>query len=169
MFKNIFILLFILGCQTTPPLTPQQRRTLQTRIYNAPYETVFRAFKTVMQDEGYIVKNQDMLGGLIVSETQKNMGSGYNSFLVLGALADGFSNSSGSSRNNTYATGKTFTSTVNLEEVRKNVVEARLIFQTTVNYSGGGQTGREIVDPEVYRSIFVKVNNEVERRKTLKR
>jgi len=166
--KYFFAFLFITACQTTPTLTPDQRRTLQTRIFKpASYNTVFRAFKTVMQDEGYIIKNLDMDGGFIVAETRKGMGGAYNTLIILGAFADGFSGQSSSAGN--YATGKTYTCTVNLEEIQKNVVEARLIFQKTTNYSRGGKAGGELLDPEVYRNIFSKVYREVERRKALKR
>ena len=160
--RYFFITLFLIACQTVPTLSPDQRRALQTRVFKpASYNTVFRAFKTVMQDEGYIIKNMDMDGGFIVAETRKGMGAGYNTLIILGAL------SGGSSTN--YATGMTFTCTVNLEEIQKNVVEARLIFQRTTNYSRGGQAGGELLKPEVYRNLFTKVSREVERRKALKR
>lgn len=162
--RYFFICLFLIACQTAPLLSPDQRRALQTRIFKpASYNTVFRAFKTVMQDEGYIIKNMDMDGGFIVAETRKGMGSGYN--IIIGAIADGMSGQSSSN----YATGRTYTCTVNLEEIQKNVVEARLIFQRATNYSRGGSTGRELLNPEVYRNIFAKVSREVERRKALKR
>ncbi len=165
--KYFFILFFLIACQTTPPLSADQRRTLQTRIFKpASYNTVFRAFKTVMQDEGYIIKNMDMEGGFLVADTQKSMGSGYNTLIILGAFAAGLS---GNTRNNNYATGRTYTCTVNLEEIQKNVIEARLIFQKITNYSRGGQAGGELLQPEVYRNIFAKVSREVERRKALKR
>ena len=60
------------ACQTVPKLSPQQRRQLQTRAFkDVGYNNVFRAFKTVLQDEGYIIKNQDMKGGLIVAHLQQ--------------------------------------------------------------------------------------------------
>jgi len=165
--RYFFICLFLIACQTAPTLTPDQRRALQTRIFKpASYNTVFRAFKTVMQDEGYIIKNMDMDGGFIVAETRKGMGSGYNTLVIMGAIADGMS---GRRRSSNYATGRTYTCTVNLEEIQKNVVEARLIFHKTTNYSRGGATGGELLSPEVYQNIFAKVFREVERRKALKR
>ena len=165
-----FLAFFFLttACQTVPTLSPDQRRALQTRIFKSvSYNTVFRAFKTVMQDEGYIIKNIDMAGGFIVAETQKSMGSGYNTLIILGAVADGFSGNSSSNSN--YATGRTYTCTVNLEEISKNTVEARLIFQKTTNFSSGGRSGGELLAPEVYQNVFAKVSREIERRKALKR
>ncbi|MDE0151267.1 MAG: hypothetical protein OXK80_02060 [Bdellovibrionales bacterium] len=154
--------LCLTACQTTPALSPDQRRTLQTRIFKpASYNTVFRAFKTVMQDEGYVIKNMDMDGGFLVAETQKSMGAGYNTLVILGAL--------GGNGGTNYATGRTYTCTVNLEEIQKDVVEARLIFQRTTNYSRGGKAGGELLKPEVYQNLFAKVFREVERRKALKR
>ena len=152
----------MIGCQTTPSLTPQQRRTLQTRIYEAPYGTVFRAFKTVMQDEGYIIKNQDITGGLIVAEAQSTNRAGM--FFQTLSLLD---NSSHPYAN--YRTGQTYSWSVNLEEIQKDRIETRLILQRSDTFSQGGQVGMEVLKPEVYRNIFIKVNNEVARRKALKR
>ncbi len=155
-------LFFITACQTIPVLSPDQKRALQTRVFkSASYNTVFRAFKTVLQDEGYIIKNTDMDGGFMTAETQKSMGAGYNTLIILGAA-------SGSPQNN-YATGRTYTCTVNLEEIQKNTVEARLIFQKTTNFSRGGKSGGELFAPEVYRNVFTKVSREIQRRKALKR
>ena len=160
-----------MGCQTTAPLTPQQRRALQVRIFSsASYNTVFRAFKTVMQDEGYIIKNQDFEGGLIVAESQKpaeSLSGGQFAMAVAVGVLSGMSGNSATQNN--YKTGQVFSWSVNLEEIQKDSVEARLILQRQDFYSQGGKRGREILDPEIYRNIFVKVLREIERRKALKR
>ena len=160
----LFSFLFFLSCQTTAPLSSDQRRTLQVRTFSSTsYNTVFRAFKTVMQDEGYIVKNQDFEGGLIVAESQKSESSG-NIFVmgVIGGLTSSHPN------DNHYRTGQIFSWSVNLEQIQKNAIEARIILQQKDLYSSGSQSGREILDPQIYQNIYAKVNREIQRRKALK-
>ena len=140
------------GCVTTPQLSPQQRRSLQVRNFESTYNHVFRAFKTVLQDEGYIIKNQDMKGGLIVAHSSKSTGAG---MAVLAALGG----------NKNYHTGTTYEVSVNLEAIRKQYVESRVLIQKVDSYSLGGSQGREIVNPALYKNIYSKVMVEVERRK----
>ena len=163
----ILTLFFLTACQTVEPLSPDQRRALQVRSFsNVSYNTVFRAFKTVMQDEGYIIKNQDFEGGLIVAESQKQAGAG--GFEILHAVSIGLSGGGGSAPQR-YRTGQVFSWSVNLEEIKKNVVESRIILQMKDLYSGGGHTGREVLSPGTYQNIYVKVQREINRRKALKR
>lgn len=143
-------LLLSVGCATVR-ISPQQRRAMQVKYFESSYNNVFRAFKAVLQDEGYIIKNQDMQGGLIVAHASKASSTG---MVVLAALA-GQSN---------YHTGTTFEVSVNLEEVRKNYVESRLIIQKVDAYSMGGSRGNEIVKPELYKNLYSKVMVEVARR-----
>ena len=149
----LLCLLFWAGCATTTKLSPQQRRALQVRNFESSYNHVFRAFKTVLQDEGYIIKNQDMQGGLIVAHNSKSAGAG---MAVLAALAG---------NNTNYKTGSTYEVSVNMEEIRKKYVESRVIIQRVDAYSQGGAQGREIIDPALYRNIYSKVMVEVQRRK----
>lgn len=169
IFKSQWILLFsfLSACQTVAPLSPDQRRALQVRVFSdTSYNTVFRAFKTVMQDEGYIIKNQDFEGGLIVSESQKPVK--ISGLEIMGAIAQGLSQEP-SYHQSDYRTGHTFSWSVNLEEIQKNVIEARLILQQKTLYSRGGETGREILQPETYQNIYAKVSREIHRRKAMKR
>ena len=151
-----FLLLSMAGCVTTPQLSPQQRRSLQVRNFESTYNHVFRAFKTVLQDEGYIIKNQDMQGGLIVAHNSKPTGGG---MAVLAALGG----------NENYHTGTTYEVSVNLEAIRKKYTESRVIIQKVASYSQGGSRGREIIDPALYRNIYAKVIVEIERRKAQKK
>ena len=153
-----FCLLFWAGCVTTSQLSPQQRRSLQVKNFESSYNHVFRAFKTVLQDEGYIIKNQDMQGGLIVAHASKSTGTGT---AILAALGLG--------GNQNYQTGSTYEVSVNLEEIRKKYVESRVIIQKVDRFSQGGSQGREIVNPALYKNIYSKVMVEVERRKAQKK
>ena len=151
VFYFSFLFLFT-GCATTQ-LSPQQRRALQVKHFkDSSYNNVFRAFKTVLQDEGYIIKNQDMDGGLIVAHSSKPISLGY-------AILAGLSGQPN------YQTGTTYEVSVNLEEINKNYVESRVIIQQVSSYSQGGSQGAEIINPELYKNIYTKVFTEVARRK----
>lgn len=162
---SILLFFFFVSCQTVTPLSSDQKRALQVRVFSlTSYNTVFRAFKTVMQDEGYIIKNQDFEGGLIVAESQKPIRHSAGVWLL--SISSGLS---GRSEPPTYRTSDVYSWSVNLEEIKKDNIETRLILQRKTLYSKGQQTGGEILDPEVYRNIYTKVMREINRRKALKR
>ena len=144
-------LVFVAGCQTQPKMSTAQIRAMQTRSFeDTTYDNVFRAFKTILQDDGYQIKNQDLSGGLIVATIQKTDGmAGWNSFFSSGQ---------------NYRTGEGFEVSVNLEKVGKTV-ETRLTVQKQEQYSMGGHQGDVILDPGIYKTIYEKVTTEVSRRK----
>jgi hypothetical protein len=148
---SLILVVFIAGCASEPVMSPQQRRQLQTRIFeHVSLKNVFRAFKTVLQDEGYIITNQDMAGGLIVATIEKtDRSSGFWE-----ALAG----------NGNYRTGEGFQVSINLEQ-NDDSVESRMTLQKLEQYSHGGQKGKEILDPALYKSFYARVKTEVERRK----
>ncbi len=150
--SSFCVVLFFIGCATAT-LSPQQRRALQVKHFKSSYNNVFRAFKTVLQDEGYIIKNQDMEGGLIVAHASKSPSGFFSAMSVLGGDSDN------------YRTGVTFEVSVNLEKIRSNYIESRVIIQQIDSFSKGGARGKEIVSPELYQNIYSKVRVEVARRK----
>ena len=156
----MIILFFSTSCTTVPKLSPQQRRALQVRHFESSYNNVFRAFKTVLQDEGYIIKNQDMQGGLIVAQASKKASHGF--WTYLGAVGAGLSSNS---QQYDYQTGTNFEVSVNLEEIRKNYVQSRVIIQKTDTYKRSGSQGDEVINTEVYKNIYSKVRVEIARRK----
>jgi len=153
----VLSLLFLSYSCATVKMSTQQRRAMQVKNFEDSYNNVFRAFKTVLQDEGYIIKNQDMQGGLIVAHASKTSSS--TGMVVLYALAGQHS----------YRTGTTFEVSVNLEEIRKKYVESRVIIQRVDAYSMGGSRGNEIIDPKLYQNIYSKVMVEVARRRANKK
>lgn len=153
--KSLLILFFIFssGCVSLPQLSPQQKRALQTKVFrNTDYNDVFRAFKSVLQDEGYIIKNQDFQGGLLVAEIEKSSGAIPGVIFFLGGTDD------------SYPTGTEFTLSVNLEKINSKTTEARTIVQEKVRYNRGGVHGRQILTPEIYKSLYNKVEVEIRRR-----
>lgn len=130
-------LLILCGCTSVPSISPAQRRALQMRTFEkASYENVFGAFKKVLEDSGYQIKNQDMSGGLIEALFQKNKAT------------------TGSHP----SLDKSFQVSVNLEKVNKVTVESRVSIQTT-------ESGHEIFDEKIYQNIYDPVHVEIERHK----
>ena len=154
--KPIFICLSLalmtMSCATMPELSPSQRRAMQSRTFeDASYESVFRAFKTVLQDDGYIIKNQDQPGGLIVASIEKtDKGS------IFMAAMNNQSN---------YRTGEGYEVSVNMEKLNEKTTDSRLTIQKLEDFSQGGKRGSEILDEKLYKTFYDKVKTEVERRK----
>lgn len=151
----LVVLLFTTGCATMAPLSPSQRRAMQSRTFEeTSYESVFRSFKTILQDDGYIIKNQDLSGGLIVATIEKTDNSGL--FLA---------NFGSSPNRSNYRTGEGYEVSINLEKLNEKTIESRLTIQKVESYSQGGKNGYEILDPQLYKNFYEKVRVELERRK----
>jgi hypothetical protein len=150
MKKILALTLLLTACAITPPMSPQQIRAMQMRSFeDTTYENVFRSLKTVLQDEGYVIKNQDMVGGLIVGSNQRTDGmSNFNMVFNAGK---------------NYRTGESYEVSVNLEKVGKTV-ETRMTIQKMESYSMGGSQGNPILEPETYKNIYQKVSVEIKRR-----
>ena len=157
-FMTLAFLLLFSACVSVPRLSPAQRRALQVKRFSASYNNVFRAFKTVLQDEGYIIRNQDMEGGLIVARASRSDMSTGRAILI--GLAG-----AGNGQPPHYRTGTTYEVSVNLENIQDRYVESRVIIQQTDSYNYGGSRGREILSPKLYQNIYKKVQVEVARRK----
>ncbi len=153
VLASLLGLLVFTGCETTPEMSPQQRRSLQIRTFDSTYKNVFNAFKTVLQDEGYIIRNQDFSGGMILAEATKSSNHGAVKFLRA------FANNG-----NDYVTSEGYSISVNLEEINKTATESRLILQKTQNMKRGSSIGNELLDPAVYKNIYQKVSVEIQRR-----
>ena len=152
-FYGVLILVAsLVGCATMPELSSMQRRQMQSRSFDdANYDSVFRAFKTILQDDGYVIKNQDLQGGLIVATIEKS---------TPGSV---FMASMNEQKN--YQTSEGYEVSINLEKMGEKTVESRLTIQKLEAFSQGGHSGREILDAELYQTFYDKVRVEVERRK----
>ena len=154
LLSTLFLAFVLQSCafMEETRISPQQRRAMQTKTFrDTSYNNVFRAFKTILQDDGYIIQNQDYNGGLITAEAQKT------NFTAL--FFSKIGNNSGDS-----AVGKSFQVTVNLEKISEKIMETRLIIQEKTQYQRGGVTGKEVIDPKLYRTIYQKVSVEIKRR-----
>ncbi len=156
---------FLISCQTAPQLTSNQRRVIQTKHFvAASYENVFRSFKTVLQDEGYIIMNQDKDGGLIVAEATETIPFS-NHTLASKTMNHPFMLKTTPPQQTPAV--KTLLASINLESVSKDLVEARIVLREKDIYVNGMRTGREIINPRQYRNLFVQVLRQIEYRKAL--
>lgn len=147
----IFALVVSFACEHTPEWTPQQRRAMQVRTFNASYRNVFLAIKDVLQDDGYQIKSQDYRGGLIVAKKEIDTTTKlFGFFVVEGDPSE--------------TTGVTFQVSFNLERVSKANVEARLTLSSIAKRRDGQHRAKEVVEPKTYQAIYRNLQVEIKRR-----
>jgi uncharacterized lipoprotein YajG len=68
--KNILLLVIslFLFCACATQMSGLQRQSLETEYIEGSYKTIFRAIRTVFQNEGYAVKQSDIKSGFILFE-----------------------------------------------------------------------------------------------------
>lgn len=106
---------------------------------------MFRAFKNVLQEEGYLLTRQDANGGVIVAEVGQKATSGG---VMLGQLR----------------AGRVREIVINVWKIPDGKTVARLSLQLVRNYTLGGSDGDEIVEEPFYDEIFSLVKAELGRR-----
>lgn len=153
---SIFLLLtFLVGCAAGPQLSQMQIRQLTTKMIEGSYENVFRATMTILQDQGYVIKNTDMNSGLIVANIDRETsgGSQFMQALFLGRITD---------KNTVIEVSAT------VNKLNEENQELRLNLQET-NYSGSGakQNIKQIYDEKVYQDLFNQITLEVKRREAM--
>ena len=153
----LFVLLsvFVFGCAAGPQLSQMQIRQLTTKMIDGNYENVFRATMTILQDQGYVIKNTDMNSGLIVANIDRETsgGSQFAQALFLGRITD----------KNTIIE---VSATVN--KLNDKTQELRINLQET-NYSGNGAKNniKQIYDEKIYQQLFNDITVEVKRREAI--
>lgn len=153
----LFVLLSVLffGCAAGPQLSQMQIRQLTTKMIDGSYENVFRATMTILQDQGYVIKNTDMNSGLIVANIDRETSGGSQFFqaLLVGSVYD---------KNTVIEVSAT------VNKLNEQTQEIRLNIQET-NYSGGGakQNIKQIYDGQVYQKLFNDITLEVKRREAM--
>ncbi len=76
IFYPVITALFLTACMsggdtTKPTFSDAQRRSMQVRTHDASYDMIFHAVKSVLLDDGYIIKSQDFAGGMVLAEGGK--------------------------------------------------------------------------------------------------
>ena len=145
-------LALLTSCSTGPSWSAQQRRALQMRTFDASYESVFMAAKNVLQDDGYLIADQDYKGGLILAK--KSVDNKVASFMKIPIL---FESEEG-------VRGKEYQISFNIEKISKRNIETRLTIMESLKMNRGQGAGVEVVDPDTYKAIYDKLNTEIKRR-----
>lgn len=159
-FYLVAVAMFLSGCATpdsSAKLSPMQKRQITTHQIEGSYENVYRATMTVLQDQGYIVKNTDMASGLIVAniDRETSKGSQFMQEFFLGYVSN---------------KGTFIESTITVGEINETLQEIRMSLQETrYNQFGGKEDIRQILQPEPYREIANQITVETKRREALGR
>ncbi|MBC7364887.1 MAG: hypothetical protein H5U07_10190 [Candidatus Aminicenantes bacterium] len=165
IFSFILIVIFAVGniaCTPEPRLSPMQVRQITTKLFQSDYETVYRACLTILQDQGYVIKNTDMDSGLIVASITKETSAGSQVFqaLMLGYIPN---------------KGKEYELSCMVNKVSDNSTEVRLsIHETkygqTSAWSGSSKLGaKQIYDEKLFRALFNEIEVEIKRREAMKK
>jgi hypothetical protein len=135
------------GCATTPTanLTPLEIQQIQSRSFEADYNTTFRSVVSVFQDLGYTIKSADIATGFITAESAAKSDAATQFWLGLAKV------------DQTAVTG--------FVEAIGNKTTVRLNFVNRVETStGSGQQNKNetpIYDSEPYRVAFEKIENAI--------
>lgn len=149
-------LLFAASCSSVPEVSPAQRRTVQNHAYEqASQESVFRAFKTVLQDEDAIILGQNVQEGLIVAMIQSTKKTG--------SLWSTMSKETVKK----YEVGGVLEVNVHVYRRGPKSSEARVSFGRLERYFPSGWGGDEILTRELYEGFYQRVSAEVDRRHTV--
>lgn len=160
----VFIMICLLlngSCTSEPKLSPMQVRQITTKIFDGDYETVFRATLTVIQDQGYVIKNTDMNSGLILASVDKETSKGSQIFQA--AMAGYVANK-----------GKEYEISCMVNKLSEKSTEVRLnIHQVKYGQmsalSGTSKTeSKQIYDAKLFNSLFNEIEIEVKRREAMK-
>jgi|GEM_PF-3097957 len=149
------------GCASAPALKARQKSSLQTRTFEeVSYESVFRAFRKILMEEGYIVNSEDEQGGLIVGSLER-----VDPFVRAKRVLRVFGGGDSASIGGDHRKGEVFEISVNVDPADEGVVHVRMAIQKVEIYNQGERRGSVLVSEESYQSVFDKVNDEVERRR----
>lgn len=151
------MLVMLANCTVAPTLSPMQKREITTRVIDGSYDNTYRSILTVLQDQGYIIKNTDMVTGLINAVVDRETGGG-SQFLQL--LSSGYVSNKGSELDCSFMVSKLNDSKT---DVRINIQEST--YGESSKHSGTGkQSVKTIYDVEIYNSLFNDIVIEVKRR-----
>lgn len=156
----LFLAMVYLNCAVGPQLSPMQKRQITTRLIDGSYEDTYRATMTVIQDQGYVIKNTDMQSGLIVANVDRSesAGSQFAQAFLFGYVANKGTNIEASFMINKINESKT--------EIRINIQE--VTYGQSSAWSGtSNQNTKQTYDPEIYRNLFNQIEVEVKRRQAI--
>lgn len=159
------VFLLLTACEMTPVISQEQRRLMQKRTFDTSYKTVFRSFRNVLQDEGYIIRNQDYAGGALVTSkvrpTEKRLTGGQ---MVAAAGIAFLLGAYGKDSPERRKTSDTFVVSVTFDRISKRRIETRMTIERGTRDNFGSQEGDEVLDSEMYQHFYNKIKAEIKRR-----
>lgn len=152
MIKYLWVIpiIFLSNCGSAESkLSPMQKRQITSRVYDSDYETVYKATLTVLQDQGYIIKNTDMDSGLIVSEIDRETSQGAQ-FLqaIFSEVVD---------------KGTLIEVSCMVGKISDSSTELRINIQETKYGAAGKQSANRLYDEKTYQQLFNEIRVEIKR------
>ena len=156
------LFLSFVSCATGPKLSPMQVRELTTKLFEGDYETIYRATLTVLQDQGYVIRNTDMASGLILGYADRKTSTGSQVFqaILLGHIPD---------------KGTDIEASCMINKISDEASEVRIIVQEAKYgqasaFSGTSKQDTKILrDPRIYKNLFDQIQLEINRRQAMKK
>lgn len=158
----IFSLLILASCTPKPQLSPMQVRQITTKMFECDYETCYRATLTIIQDQGYVIKDTDMETGHILASVDRQTKGGSQFFQ---ALLTGYVSDKGTEYELSAMVDKLSETAT---EIRINI--AKVKYGQSSKFSGTSkQSSKRIYDAELFRDLFNDIGVEIKRREAMKR
>ncbi len=150
--------LLVAGCVIAPKMSPMQVRQISTRLIAGSYENTFRATMTVLQDNGYIIKQTNMDAGLITAEVNRET-SRFSQFFQRRH-----------SKGRVVNKGTIVEASAVVSKISDTNTEVRTTIQErTYTASGGTSRVRQLRDAKIYKKLFDDITIEVKRREAMGR
>lgn len=202
IFYPVLVPLLLTACAVgsgTAPTTfsDAQRRSMQIKTHDASYDSVFYAVKSVLLDDGYIIKSQDYAGGMILAEGAELklptgradvassgtadsaedgfsagdvlMGVGVLALAVVAAGNGGTPSYVGGGSQERQAVDTSYQISVNFDKINSKTTETRLVVQEKTQYNMGNETLKEHIKPEIYKHLYDRISREIKRREAMGR
>lgn len=139
--------IFLTACGSTvqkPQLTPLEIKSIQSKTFETPYDTAYKAVISVLQDLGYTIKNTDYGSGVITADS------------ITTSKTDWFWTG------NTYGKNTRITVSVisvkNKSQIRLNIIE---VDYRSSAYGANSRNELRILDPKIYQNAFTKIENTI--------
>ena len=143
------------GCATIRPITPLERRAIESRDLQCSYDNAYRATVTFFQDKGYSITHSDYASGIIRAASGPQTSVSDMIFNMFD-LAD--------NRYNNYEI------TVTLEKYTDTVTKARIVIKQHMYDANKKYMGAEMVDrPEVLHEYYSAIQKEIFMREQLEK
>jgi len=153
------LILWVAGCAPASAVLSRANPGGHSQTFiKASYAAVFEAVQNILQNEGYVVEQQDKRSGQIVATIEKpDPSSGERDLSSVAGDASVRSSSSGPRGREGYRVSLTF------QPVTETSIKVQLTIQSVELFNEGGRRGSVIVSEESYNAFFDKLHFELER------